>query len=136
MGRAILRECYQHTMIPVPYKYYPSAIPDLTASIVPHWHKEFEINYIVKGTATFSYEDKNCIAKKGDIFIFSPNQIHGMTPLEDNKIYYDTLLFRSGIFGNSEERFVRQFIHPLNGGVLVLRSPFLRKIMDMRRLGL
>ena len=123
MSRPVLKECYRHTTIPTPYKYYPSAIPDLSPTFVRHWHNEFEINYIVKGMAVFSCENKSCIAKKGDIFVFLPNQIHGMTPLEENKIYYDTLLFRGEIFGNSEERLVQKYIYPLNEGVYSVQTP-------------
>ena len=123
MSRPILKEGYQHTTIPVPYKYYPSAIPDLSPMMIRHWHNEFEINYVVSGVGIFNYEDRSCIAKKGDIFIFSPNQIHGMAPHEGNSIHYDTLLFRGGFLGRSEERAVRKYIYPLIEGASAIQTP-------------
>lgn len=47
MNKSVLRENYQHTTILVPYKYYPSAVPDLTVFIEAHWDEEFELNYIL-----------------------------------------------------------------------------------------
>lgn len=86
MNKSVLREIYQHTTIPIPYKYYPSAVPDLTVFIEPHWHEEFEVNYIRKGIASFEYRNKTYVAQEGDIFIFRPNQIHAINQIGESRI--------------------------------------------------
>lgn len=123
MNKSVLREIYQHTTILVPYKYYPSAVPDLTVFIEPHWHEEFEVNYIRKGTAAFEYRNKTYVAQEGDIFIFRPNQIHAINQIGESRIYYDTLLFKSDMFGGTNERGIRHYISPLVSGLAEIRIP-------------
>ena len=45
-------------------------------SLIPHFHKELEIVYVVKGS-TVAFADNNHVeVKKGQIYISFPNQIH------------------------------------------------------------
>ena len=126
MNKTSYKEHVQHTSLLAPYKYYPSAIPDLSPCFPPHRHPEFEINYITDGSASFTYNNENFTANKGDIFIFLPNQIHSMNPLDDHKIYYETLLFKADILGPTEERGFQQIISPLVNGLFKIKVPIRR----------
>ena len=123
MNKTFFKERAQHTTLLAPYKYYPSAIPDLSPLFPPHCHSEFEINYILDGNATFVCNNESFTASSGDVFIFLPNQIHGMSPLENQKIYYDTLLFKADILGPVEERGYQSIINPLVNGEFKIKLP-------------
>ena len=123
MNKTILRQEIRHTTLRVLYKYYPSAVPDYSPFIEPHWHEEFEINYIRSGTARFEYDNCFYTASEGDIFIFCPNRIHAINPLEKSSAYYDTLLFKGDIFGNKNERGVQEYIDCLVEGTSEIKMP-------------
>lgn len=117
------KEPAQHTSISSPIRYYPSALPDLNPFFPPHWHNEFEMNYIRSGRGIFYCNGVQYTSEEGDIFIFQPNQTHGMTTLEGNKIYYDTLIFTSKVFGSMSEQGNHTIISPLISGEALIHSP-------------
>ena len=51
MSKSSAKEIAQHTSLTSPFRYYPSALPDLNLFFPPHWHNEFELNYIRSGRA-------------------------------------------------------------------------------------
>ncbi len=123
MTKPSKKESVQHTSLSSPIKYYPSGLPDLIPFIPSHWHNEFELNFIRSGTGIFYCNGKQFLPEEGQIYIFQPNQAHGMTPLENNKIIYDTLLFNSKAFGSQSERGNHTVISPLVSGESTLRLP-------------
>lgn len=120
------KENAQHTSLSSPFRYYPSALPDLDFSFPPHWHNEFELNYIRSGTAVFYYNGERYLPEEGDIFIFQPNQTHSMSTLGDHKIYYDTFLFTTESFGLPSERGNHTIIGPLVSGDSQITLPINR----------
>ncbi len=126
MSKSSAKELAQHTSLTSPFRYYPSALPDLNFFFPPHWHNEFELNYIRSGRAVFYYNGVQFIPEAGDIFIFQPNQTHSMTTLGNEKIYYDTLLFTSDSFGPQGERGNQAIIGPLVSGDSLIRQPINR----------
>ena len=126
MSSTILKEHVQHTTLSSPLQYYPSALPDLAPFFPPHWHNEFELNYITSGTCSFYHNGMQYFPKQGDIFIFQPNQTHGMSVVGNNKIYYDTLLFSARIFGSMDEHGNRTIISPLVSGEASIHVPINR----------
>lgn len=120
------KEPAQHTSLSSPIRYYPSALPDLNPFFPSHWHNEFELNFIRSGTAVFFCNGIQYTPEEGDIFIFQPNQTHGMSALENKKIYYDTLLFSSKVFGSFSERGNHLVISPLVSGEAFVQLPISR----------
>lgn len=126
MPRTSKKESAQHTSLFSPIRYYPSALPDLNPFFPPHWHNEFELNFIHSGTAVFFCNGVQYTPEDGDIFIFQPNQTHGMSTWGNKKIYYDTLLFSSKVFGSLSERGNHSVISPLVSGEAVVQLPINR----------
>ena len=126
MSKSSAKESAQHTSLTSPFRYYPSALPDLNLFFPPHWHNEFELNYIRSGRAVFYYNGIRFTAEEGDIFIFQPNQTHSMTTLGDERSYYDTFLFTGDPFGPPGERGNHAVISPLVSGDSLIRQPINR----------
>lgn len=72
MSKSSAKEIAQHTSLTSPFRYYPSALPDLNLFFPPHWHNEFELNYIRSGRAVFYYTIITVFAsqRKREIFSF------------------------------------------------------------------
>lgn len=93
-----------HSSIYIPYTYYHCVLPEYP--YVPlHWHPEFEISYVFKGTGEFRCDDQTFLADAGDIVIVLPNKLHSIYPVGDSDVVYDTVVFNeSMISGTGEDR--------------------------------
>lgn len=100
-----------------PFSYYQCIIPDHFHYVPMHWHDEFEINFIRKGSAEFICGEEKFISAAGDIIITQPNVIHSIYPSANTRQVYDTLVFSHEIFGSSDsDRCIRECITPLING--------------------
>lgn len=105
----------QHSSVLVPYSYYKCDIPEYFPYVPSHWHKEFEINYILSGAGEFRCGERAVQAKEGDIFIICPNQIHSID--SSGHVRYDTLVFSSDmLLSVTEDRGSAEVITPLITG--------------------
>ena len=112
----------RHSSVLVPYSYYKCDIPRYFPFVPSHWHKEFELNYIIEGTGKFRCEDKAFSASKGYIFIICPNKIHSVD--SENHMRYDTVVFSSDMLMSlSEDRGSSEVIAPLISGKAEINMP-------------
>ncbi|KKM66304.1 hypothetical protein LCGC14_1482510, partial [marine sediment metagenome] len=56
------------------------------AEIPLHHHKESQVGYVLHGKIKFITEDGELIVKKGDSYIFEPDERHGATILENSEV--------------------------------------------------
>ena len=104
-----------------PFSFYECIIPDLFPYVPMHWHEEFEINFIIDGSAEFICGEERFTANKGDIVITQPNVMHSI--YTDSRQVYDTLVFGSAIFGESQEdRYIKKCIIPLIDGSMSIQT--------------
>ena len=81
----------------IPYTYYWNTFPGRWPFVEPHFHPEFEINYMVQGSMIFSLNDETILAQKGDIILIQPNTIHSITQpkAQPGVNNYHTFIFNS-----------------------------------------
>lgn len=114
-----LKENRQHSSALVPYSVYQCRIPEYYASVPMHWHREFEINYVLEGEGQFILGEEKYIASKGDIIIVPPNVMHAAYSTEGNILVYDALVFHHSILGTgSNDRSITDCIQPIISGQL------------------
>ncbi|MBQ8803230.1 MAG: helix-turn-helix transcriptional regulator [Tyzzerella sp.] len=96
-----LHEKKQHGTLEFPVAYY-DIIPTHPHYTMPfHWHKEWELIRIRKGTVTLHVDDCEYTAREGDILLFRESMLHGSPPPED--VAYDCLVFDlRGLFQGNE----------------------------------
>lgn len=110
-----------HSSAEKPYSYYKCTIPDFFSYVPMHWHSEFELNYILEGSAEFICGDEKFISRKGDIIITQPDVTHSIYPIKNERQVYRTLVFDKEIFSAAESgRYYRECILPLTEGSLRL----------------
>lgn len=85
-----LNENKQHGTedFPVEYYYVDSSHPQYYMPY--HWHMEYEIIRIVKGSFTISLDQKEIMAKEGDILFIHDGVLHAGTPMD---CIYECLVF-------------------------------------------
>lgn len=109
-----LKEKRQHSSELVPFSYYKCLIPDFFSCVPLHWHGEFEINYILEGSAEFLCGEERFTSEKGDIIIIPPNMLHAIYTRENCVQRYDTIVFSADMLGASaNDRCTAELIQPL-----------------------
>ena len=80
-----------------PYVYYWNTFPGKWPFVEPHFHPEFAIHYMVKGSMLFSLNDEFILASEGDIIFIQPNMVYSITPPTDliGMNNYHTFIFDS-----------------------------------------
>ena len=81
----------------IPYTYYWNTFPGKWPFVEPHFHPQFEINYMAGGAMSFSLNDETFLGKEGDIILIQPNTIHSITRPKDatGLNSYHTFIFNS-----------------------------------------
>lgn len=107
----------KHTSDRVSYAYYESKIPEKFSSVPIHWHKEFEINRVLKGGGVFRIDKCEYTVGAGDIVIVCPGEVHS-AHLDGRDVFiYDTLVFDPNMIGTGElSRSASDYILPLSDG--------------------
>lgn len=110
-----------HTTSEVPYSYYKCYVPNISICIPLHWHREFEINYIISGRASFRVNNTTYLSEKGDIMIVQPNALHSIYPYQNDSQVYETLVFDSDILEIDQlSRSTREYIEPIKNNEMLL----------------
>ncbi|MGN0316023.1 MAG: helix-turn-helix domain-containing protein [Fusicatenibacter sp.] len=119
-----MKERYTHGSMLIPYDYYECVVPDYFPTVPLHWHKEWEISYVLEGEGTLRCEDQIIRMKPGDIILIQPNLLHGIFPIENRRVSYETLVFRQEILlGSYDDRSYREVLHPLSVGEHTITVP-------------
>ena len=101
MHSFMLHEKKQHGTMEFPVAYYDVTPTHPHYTMPFHWHKEWELIRIRKGSVTLHVDDCEFVAREGDILLFRDSMLHGSLPPED--VLYDCLVFDlRGLFRSSE----------------------------------
>lgn len=71
-----------------------------------HSHKYFEINYVVKGSATQNFESETTILNEGDFCFIAPNSMHDISIEKDSIVL--NIMIRKGVFDTTFFTFVAE----------------------------
>ena len=112
-----------------PFRFSKAQIPVWTPPNIPyslpHWHNEFEINYVVSGSILYHREENKIIGHEGDIFLNPPNSIHSIFTHSTKKdtVYY-TLVFKDSLlYSSAKEQLYIDFFRHLNNHSATVSSP-------------
>lgn len=110
MHSFILHEKKQHGTLEFPVAYYDINPTHPHYTMPFHWHKEWELIHIRKGSVTLHVNDYEFVAHEGDILLFRGSMLHGSPPPED--VLYDCLVFDlHGLFRSSE--LFKMYLRPI-----------------------
>lgn len=105
-----LHEKKQHGTLKFPVAYYSVDSTHPQYYMPVHWHKEWELVRIQKGTLTLHADQQEITGEAGDFFLIRDSMLHEFTPKSD--CIYDCLLFDlHGLFRGSEA--FQKFLRPV-----------------------
>lgn len=109
MNSLTFHESEQHGTpdFPVEYFYLDSTHPRYNMPF--HWHKEWEIIHVLKGTFTAHADDAVFVAHPGDTVLIRDGMLHGGTP--ENCVYECFLFDLHGLFRNLD--MVKKYLRPV-----------------------
>lgn len=120
----MLKEKRQHSTELVPFTYYECMIPGYFTCVPLHWHGEFEINYVLSGSAEFIYGDEHFVSHEGDVIVLPPNVPHAIYFNGSDAQRYDTLVFSADMLNcAANDRCATTCIRPLAGGQMLIKAP-------------
>lgn len=98
MNSFVFHEPKQHGTPDFPFEYFYVDQTHPRYSMPFHWHKEWEIIYVLEGTFTAHADDAVFTAQKGDILLIRGGMLHGGTP--ENCVYECFLFDLHGLYRN------------------------------------
>lgn len=127
------KENVQHSSVLVPFSYYKSMLPNAIQMVPFHWHQEWELNYILKGEGIVRMDDEEIRIREGDILFLQPEVLHAMET--EKLLSYDTVVFRTEMFGDAKDRCYTEILFPLCTGIskLLPLTPESRDYERMRQ---
>lgn len=112
-----LKENRKHSSALVPFSVYQCQLPEINPSVPMHWHREFEVNLILKGQGQVILGEEKYVVSEGDIVMIPPNVLHAAYVVEGSSLIYDALVFNHSILGTgNSDRSTAQYILPVISG--------------------
>ena len=71
-----------------PIIFHFNSLSKHQSEILPHWHANIELLYIVSWKALVSIDDEKVIANRGEIVIIDSNSIHSIESYSDEVVYF------------------------------------------------
>lgn len=91
--RESIHQTITHGKKTFPYCVYHVCIPDWMKRFPLHWHDEFEMIFIYKGTGLFSVNGFRNVCKTGDLIIVPPGAIHSIEQNQNDFVEYFNIIF-------------------------------------------
>lgn len=94
------KENKSHSNDTFPYITYLCTIPLDFTSVPTHWHNEYEIIYIKKGTGMIVLDLEYHEVTAGDILFILPGQLHSIVQKNNETMEYENIIFGIDLLTN------------------------------------
>lgn len=112
---------YDHQLLP--FKYDEISVVNGQPDILFHWHNEFELQYVLGGSARYHIDSDYFDSQAGDIVLVRPNAPHSIHPLPDRGHETLSLLFHLDMLGAAQtDRTSMLYFQPLQTNVFRTKS--------------
>ena len=98
-----------------PVEYYDCEYPANLAGLPVHWHEEFEVTYVRKGSCTYLIDLMPIRVKKGDFLFLPSGVLHGIPEGNTKMLETESFVFHPGMLGGMDVCGVK-YISPLENG--------------------
>ena len=114
-----LLEPVQHGSVMFPLEYYHCVFPLGVGNLPVHWHEEFEITLVQKGSCTYQVDLKPYQIAEGDVLLLPPEMLHGTGECPDAEFITDSFVFRLDMLESQlPDSCTAQFLAPLASGTV------------------
>lgn len=109
-------------MLPMKIYKYRGERAD-TMPVHPHWHDEFEILYVISGTARFTVGNEHFTAEKEDILFIQPGSIHTAVKEKGRTFDFIAIVFSEAMIDSNLQDIIQQkYIKPVCDGEIYISS--------------
>ena len=114
-----LFEAVQHGSAMFPLEYYHCVFPLGISNLPVHWHEEFEITLVQKGTCIYQINLHPYKISQGDILILPPGMLHGTGEQPETEFITDSFVFCLDMLESQRtDSCTTEFFAPLISGML------------------
>lgn len=99
-----------------PIEYYHCLYPAGLSALPVHWHEEFEITYIRKGSCTYLVDLEACHAGEGDLLFFASGMLHGIPEGQVRELETDSFVFHPQMLGTGKDVCGVKYVGPARAG--------------------
>lgn len=71
-----------------PIIFHVNHLRRVSSEILPHWHANIELLYVISGKIAVTIDDQRVIAKRGEISIVNSNAMHSIVSLSEESTYF------------------------------------------------
>jgi AraC-like DNA-binding protein len=86
-----------------------------------HWHKEFEILYMTKGTAIFQIDDESYELKEGQAIFISGGRLHSGIPVNGQPCSYDAIVFELEALADFYDKCI-EYLNDIKMNKIIIKS--------------
>ncbi len=123
INRKELHENKVHFQNNFPYNTYICSIPMDFTNVPLHWHREFEIIIIKKGSGIVTVNFQKYQVSSGDIIIALPGSLHSIEGNDNVTMHYENILFSKDLLTFPESDLTwDEFLLPFFSGKLSIRT--------------
>lgn len=115
MINLMLKENKQHGSAEFPVEFYEVSFKEgHTQVLACHWHEEYEIIYVSRGSSTFLIGDKAFEVEQGQILFVNSNELHSSYCNNPAGCCYTALVFNMSLLNsNTYDLIQKEYINPL-----------------------
>ncbi|ABP66955.1 transcriptional regulator, AraC family [Caldicellulosiruptor saccharolyticus DSM 8903] len=121
--RLRLKEKVQHGSAVFPINVYEKIFVHENNTLLPHWHDEFEIVYLEKGTASFRVDGKEYFLGPKQFLFVNCGSIHG-GKAEDNPEPYAIVFSLSMLFSEGPDICKSKYLQSVSERKLLVQNSF------------
>lgn len=112
-----LQEPVQHGSALFPLEFYHCVFPLGPGGLPVHWHEEFEITLVRKGSCTYQIGLTPYPISEGDFLLLPPGTLHGTLERPDNEFITDSFVFRLDmLMSQLPDSCTARYLSPLSDG--------------------
>lgn len=112
-----LQEPVHHGSVLFPLEFYHCVFPLGPGGLPVHWHEEFEITLVRKGSCTYQIDLTPCLIKEGDFLLLPPGMLHGTGERPAADFITDSFVFRLDMLMSLiPDSCTTQFFSPISDG--------------------
>lgn len=99
-----------------PADYYHCVYPAGLAGLPVHWHEEFEITRVQRGSCTYLINLEPCQVKEGDFLFLPSGMLHGIPEGKTRLLETDSFVFHPAMLGGRTDACGVKYIAPVEKG--------------------
>lgn len=103
MQDTLLHESIPHKTDNIPFSVHHTDVPaNIPITLYLHWHEEFELFLVTKGSTTFHIDDRSYLLSEGEAVFVNANCLHSASPVPGSPCSFSAILFHPSMLSRMD----------------------------------